>query len=144
MTTFDNKKMKLYDLKDLANELNISERTARRYVDDLISDTQIIRDNKYKFSINIFNAIVNSKQINDNDLTDNDNVITEYFTEDEYQEFQKRLTEYPLIKEQLEYVKELMEKNRQDYQTQLALMKTIINSIEQRNFIEAKEKGLDQ
>jgi len=136
--------MKLYDLKDLANELNISERTARRYVDDLISDTQIIRDNKYKFSINIFNAIVNSKQINDNDLTDNDNVITEYFTEDEYQEFQKRLTEYPLIKEQLEYVKELMEKNRQDYQTQLALMKTIINSIEQRNFIEAKEKGLDQ
>lgn len=136
--------MKLYDLKDLANELNISERTARRYVDELISDTQIIRDNKYKFSINIFNAIVNSKQINDNDLTDNDNVITEYFTEDEYQEFQKRLTEYPLIKEQLEYVKELMEKNRQDYQTQLALMKTIINSIEQRNFIEAKEKGLDQ
>lgn len=136
--------MKLYDLKDLANELNISKRTARRYVDDLISDTQIIRDNKYKFSINIFNAIVNSKQINDNDLTDNDNVITEYFTEDEYQEFQKRLTEYPLIKEQLEYVKELMEKNRQDYQTQLALMKTIINSIEQRNFIEAKEKGLDQ
>lgn len=136
--------MKLYNLKDLANELNISERTARRYVDDLISDTQIIRDNKYKFSINIFNAIVNSKQINDNDLTDNDNVITEYFTEDEYQEFQKRLTEYPLIKEQLEYVKELMEKNRQDYQTQLALMKTIINSIEQRNFIEAKEKGLDQ
>jgi len=136
--------MKLYDLKDLANELNISERTARRYVDDLISDTQIIRANKYKFSINVFNTIVSLRQTNDNDLTDNDNGITEYFTEDEYQEFQKRLTEYPLIKEQLEYVKELMEKNRQDYQTQLALMKTIINSIEQRNFIEAKEKGLDQ
>ena len=136
--------MKLYDLKDLANELNISERTARRYIDELINDTQVIRENKYRFSSTIYNSIINSKQIIDNDLTEDDNGITEYFTEDEYQEFQKRLTEYPLIKEQLEYVKELMEKNRQDYQTQFALMKTIINSIEQRNFIEAREKGLDQ
>ena len=136
--------MNQYDLKDLANELNISERTARRYIDELINETQSIKANKYKFSSIVFNSIVKSRQINDTDLTENDNIITEYFTEDEYIEFQKRLTEYPLIKEQLEYVKELMEKNRQDYQTQLSLMKTIINSIEQRNFIEAKEKGLDQ
>ncbi len=135
--------MKQYDLKDLANELNISERTARRYIDELITETRSIKENKYKFSYLIFNCIINSKQNIDTDLTENDNGVTEYFTEEEYLEFQKRLTEYPLIKEQLEYVKELMEKNRQDYQTQLALMKTIINSIEQRNFIEAKEKGLD-
>ena len=136
--------MKQYDLKDLANELNISERTARRYIEELITETRSIKENKYKFSYLIFNCIINSKQNIDTDLTENDNGVTEYFTEEEYLEFQKRLTEYPLIKEQLEYVKELMEKNRQDYQTQLALMKTIINSIEQRNFIEAKEKGLDQ
>ena len=120
--------MKQYDLKDLANELNISERTARRYIDELITETRSIKENKYKFSYLIFNCIINSKQNIDTDLTENDNGVTEYFTEEEYLEFQKRLTEYPLIKEQLEYVKELMEKNRQEYLNKINnLKKQVIN-----------------
>ncbi|MGV0970679.1 hypothetical protein SAMN05421738_12113 [Algoriella xinjiangensis] len=150
--------MKQYDLKDLANELNISERTARRYVDELINETQIIRENKYKFSYLIFNSIVNSKQNIDTELTKSDNGVTEYFTDEEYQEFQKRLTEYPILKEQIQNSKEYlstienqMEYFKNAYNRQLDMHENLIQSVKsfsdnltQRNFIEAKEKGLDQ
>jgi DeoR/GlpR family transcriptional regulator of sugar metabolism len=150
--------MKQYDLKDLANELNISERTARRYVDELINETQIIRKNKYKFSYLIFNSIVNSKQNIDTELTESDNGVTEYFTDEEYQEFQKRLTEYPILKEQIQNSKEYlstienqMEYFKNAYNRQLDMHENLIQSVKsfsdnltQRNFIEAKEKGLDQ
>lgn len=81
--------MKQYNLKDLANKLDISERTARRYIDELINETQTIRENKYKFSYLIFNYIINSRQNIDIVLTESDNGVTEYFTEEEYLEFQK-------------------------------------------------------
>ena len=150
--------MKQYDLKDLANELNISERTARRYVDELINETQIIRENKYKFSYLIFNSIVNSKQNIDTELTKSDNGVTEYFTDEEYQEFQKRLTEYPILKQQIQNSKEYlstienqMEYFKNAYNRQLDMHENLIQSVKsfsdnltQRNFIEAKEKGLDQ
>lgn len=150
--------MKQYDLKDLANELNISERTARRYVDELINETQIIRENKYKFSYLIYNSIVNSKQNIDTELTESDNGVTEYFTDEEYQEFQKRLTEYPILKEQIQNSKEYlstienqMEYFKNAYNRQLNMHENLIQSVKsfsdnltQRNFIEAKEKGLDQ
>lgn len=150
--------MKQYNLKDLANELNISERTARRYIDELINETQNIRENKYKFSYLIFNSIVNSRQTFDTELTENDKGVTEYFTDEEYQEFQKRLIEYPILKEQIENSKEYlstienqMEYFKNAYNKQLDMHENLIQSVKnfsdnltQRNFIEAKEKGLDQ
>lgn len=150
--------MKQYDLKDLANELNISERTARRYIDELINEAQNIRENKYKFSYLIFNSIVNSRQNFDTELTENDKGVTEYFTDEEYQEFQKRLIEYPILKEQIENSKEYlstienqMEYFKNAYNKQLDMHENLIQSVKnfsdnltQRNFIEAKEKGLDR
>jgi len=150
--------MNQYDLKDLANELNISDRTARRYVDELINETQSIRSNKYKFSSIVFNSIVKSKQIIDTELTENDNGITEYFTENEYLEFQKRLTEYPILKDKIEesrerlndskeYIKTLLnelEYHKLTYQKHLEMHQKMIDVFQQRNYIEAKEKGLDQ
>ena len=150
--------MKQYDLKDLANELNISERTARRYIDELINEVQSVRENKYKFSYLIFNSIVNSRQTFDTELTENDKGVTEYFTDEEYQEFQKRLIEYPILKEQIENSKEYlstienqMEYFKNAYNKQLDMHESLIQSVKnfsdnltQRNFIEAKEKGLDR
>ncbi|MDH0675594.1 MULTISPECIES: HTH domain-containing protein [Empedobacter] len=150
--------MKQYDLKDLANELNISERTARRYIDELINEVQSVRENKYKFSYLIFNSIVNSRQTFDTELTENDKGVTEYFTDEEYQEFQKRLIEYPILKEQIENSKEYlstienqMEYFKNAYNKQLDMHENLIQSVKnfsdnltQRNFIEAKEKGLDR
>lgn len=150
--------MKQYNLKDLAIELNISERTARRYIDELINEAQNIRENKYKFSYLIFNSIVNSRQTFDTELTKNDKGVTEYFTDEEYQEFQKRLIEYPILKEQIENSKEYlstienqMEYFKNAYNKQLDMHENLIQSVKnfsdnltQRNYIEAKEKGLDR
>ncbi|MCA4810618.1 HTH domain-containing protein [Empedobacter stercoris] len=150
--------MKQYNLKDLANKLDISERTARRYIDELINETQTIRENKYKFSYLIFNYIINSRQNIDIVLTESDNGVTEYFTEEEYLEFQKRLTEYPILKEQIQNSKEYlntienqMEYFKNAYNKQLEMHENLVQSVKnfsdnlmQRNYIEAKEKGLDQ
>ena len=150
--------MKQYNLKDLANKLDISERTARRYIDELINETQTIRENKYKFSYLIFNYIINSSQNIDIVLTESDNGVTEYFTEEEYLEFQKRLTEYPILKEQIQNSKEYlntienqMEYFKNAYNKQLEMHENLVQSVKnfsdnlmQRNYIEAKEKGLDQ
>lgn len=150
--------MKQYNLKDLANKLDVSERTARRYIDELINETQTIRENKYKFSYLIFNYIINSRQNIDTVLTESDNGVTEYFTEEEYLEFQKRLTEYPILKEQIQNSKEYlntienqMEYFKNAYNKQLEMHENLVQSVKnfsdnlmQRNYIEAKEKGLDQ
>ena len=67
-------------------------------------------------------------------------VHTEYFTEEEYQEFHKRLSEYPLLKD---YIKTILneldyrKKSTESHQEQMGL---ILRSLEQRNFIEAKVK----
>ena len=136
--------MKEYSIKDLALEFGISERTILRQIQTISDKLKNPYSKDFKIQEELKEFIFSDKIQTFSDNKNDEFTHIEHFTEEEYLEFQKRLTEYPLIKEQLEYVKELMEKNRQDYQTQLALMKTIINSIEQRNFIEAKEKGLDQ
>jgi hypothetical protein len=70
------------------------------------------------------------------DETESDFDIVEGFTMDEYQEFQKRLVEYPLIKKDLEYHR----KSAKSHQRQMEL---ILRNLEQRNFIEAKDKKLE-
>ena len=136
--------MKDYTIKELAELLEVSERTILRQIQTISDKLKNPYSKDFKIQEELKEFIFSDKIQTFSDNENDEFTHIEHFTEEEYLEFQKRLTEYPLIKEQLEYVKELMEKNRQDYQTQLALMKTIINSIEQRNFIEAKEKGLDQ
>ena len=75
----------------------------------------------------------------------------------EYEEFKKWITEYPFLKEQIENSKEYlnamegqMEYFRNAYNKQLEMHETLIQSVKnfsdnlvQRNFIEAKDKGLD-
>ncbi len=77
--------------------------------------------------------------------TDSDNL-----SEQEYEEFKKRITEYPFLKEQinisqeyLESLKSQIEYFRMAYHRQLDIHEKLIESVKERNFIEAKEKGLD-
>ncbi|MFV0159262.1 hypothetical protein OBK24_12510 [Empedobacter falsenii] len=149
-----------YTSENLAEVLKISKRTAQRYIDKLLDKS----GKEISFEEDVLNLLI-QRHYSDNTTTDNDNGITEYFTEDEYLEFQKRLTEYPLLKQQLEESKENLKTliNELDYHKtaytkQLLLHEKLIESIaekavnerimldtiRQRNFIEAKEKGLDQ
>ena len=71
---------------DIVTTLNVNIRTAQRYVESLI-----IKDkNKISFEKDVFDLII-SRHTNDNLTTDENEVITDYFTPEEYEEFKKRL-----------------------------------------------------
>jgi len=122
----------MYNSKEVAKILNVSDKSVRRYLNSYFS----IENGGYQVSEKMLVVLKKEYlgQTSDTDVQEFDRV--EYFTEEEYQEFHKRLVEYTLLKEQLDYHKRSAENhNRQ--------MELILNMIQQRNYIEAKEKKID-
>lgn len=155
-----------FTTSDVSKTLKVSDRTVRRYIDKEISKIEgkyILSEDAYNFIVNKYssdNHRTTHGQPSDIDLsTKNDEFdIIEAFSQEEYLEFQKRLTEYPLLKEKIkesknrlddskEYIQTLLnelEYHKQTYQKHLEMHQKMIDVFQQRNFIEAKEKGLDQ
>lgn len=80
----------------------------------------------------------------DADIEENDDFDhIEGFTTEEYIEFQKRINEYPVLREYIDSLKEQMEFLRFNSAQQNEVIRDLSAGIKQRNFIEAKEKGLD-
>lgn len=147
---------KKYTTTDMARTLSVSERTIRRKLEKLFK----IESGRYEVSQEIFDLVKQKIKSTDNMRTtsgqsaDNeteDFAHTEYFTESEYQEFHKRLSEYPLLKEQLESSQEYLDilKHELDYHKkaylrQLDIHEKMLGLTHQRNFIEAKEKGIKE
>lgn len=151
-----------YTTSDISKKLNISERTVRRRIEELIN----IKKGRYEISEEILQLIEKtdksadrlrtpSGQTSDTSEADKESLSgtgfdhVEYFTNNEYQEFHKRLSEYPHLKEQLANSKEYLDtlKNELEYHKsaylrQLDIHEKMIDSVKQRNFIEAKEKGM--
>lgn len=76
--------------------------------------------------------------------------VVEGFSAEEYQEFQKRLIEYPLLKGQIAALEEQIQYHRKqvDYhmgstESMRMQMQTLLEGFRERNYIEAKEKGFD-
>lgn len=151
--------MKKYTTKEVAELLSVNIRTVQRHIATIVEELQ----NNDKKGILIPEDVVNLlKQRHNNDIittderhdSDNENTefpYVEYFTADEYEEFKKRITEYPFLKEQIESSKqhlETMDKQieyfRFSYNKQLEIHEKLIDTFRERNFIEAKEKGLDK
>lgn len=140
-----------YTTSDISATLGVSLRTAQRYLENLT----IVENGKTFIKEDIFNLIISRHQ-SDNKATSerqetNIEGITEFFTNEEYEEFKKRLTEYPMLKQMLkaseEYISSLrsdVEYHRGIYQKHLDIHEKLIESIKERNFIEAKEKKLDK
>ena len=80
---------------------------------------------------------VNDKVATSPDIEEKQFDRVEYFTEEEYQEFHKRLVEYDILKDQLQYHRKSSESHNKQ-------MEMILQMMEQRNYIEAKEKKLDR
>ena len=123
---------KTYTSKEIAEILNVSDKSVRRYLNSYFS----IENGAYKVSEKMISVLKNEYlgQPADNLRTGSDIDIqgferVEYFTEDEYQEFHKRLVEYPFLKEQLEYHRKSIEShNRQ--------MELLLLSVTNKKFIE--------
>ncbi|PNW10941.1 hypothetical protein C1637_25045 [Chryseobacterium lactis] len=149
--------MKNYTTKEVAELFGVSERTIQRHIATLIDSLKNPSTKGISIPFDVANFLA-SRHGYDKLTTDNDSVseqennypYVEYFTEEEYEEFKKRITEYPFLKEQinisqeyLESLKSQIEYFRMSYHRQLDIHEKLIDSVKERNFIEAKEKGLD-
>lgn len=124
---------KKYNSKEIAEILNVSDKSVRRYLNSYF----YINNGAYEVSEKMLTILKTEHlgQATDTSVQEFDRV--EYFTEEEYQEFHKRLVEYDILKEQLEYHRKSSESHNKQ-------MELILNMMQQRNFIEAKEKKLDE
>lgn len=125
---------KEYTIQELAHKMSVSTRTIERYLKGLYTK----EGNKIVIPLDIVNLLeVRHKSDTNTDTSPTQEYdVIEGFTNEEYQEFQKRLIEYPMLQKDLEYHRKSAEShNRQ--------MELILRSLEQRNFIEAKDKNLD-
>jgi len=109
--------MKKYTTKEIAALFGVSERTIQRHLATL--DNNIANTDKKGYSIpeDIVFFLAQrhhydiSATTNDSKRHDEKEEFPhiEYFTEEEYQEFQKRITEYPFLKEQIKLSNEHLE-----------------------------------
>ena len=150
--------MKEYSIKDISLELGISERTVLRQIQTVSDKLKNPYSKGFKLSEELKNFIFSDKFQTVSDNNNLEYTHIEHFTEEEYLEFQRRLTEYPLLKDQIQNSKDYlntienqMEYFKNAYNKQLDMHENLIHSVrnfsdnlKQRNFIEAKEKGLDQ
>ena len=68
--------------------------------------------------------------------TENEFPIIEGFTEEEYQEYQKRLIEYPLLKDQIEYLKKDILYHRKSIESHNRQMELLLLSATNKKFID--------
>nr|WP_298007129.1 hypothetical protein [uncultured Flavobacterium sp.] len=135
-----------YTANDIATTLNVNIRTAQRYVENVFTK----ENNKISFDKDVFDLII-LRHGNDNQTTTDDTeIITDYFTADEYEEFKKRLIEYPMLKKHIDSLQNELRYHKSQYENLMILHKEFmqlhhasLNNITQRNWIEVKEKGLD-
>lgn len=133
-----------YTSSDLARTLSVNQRTARRYIEKHL----YTKGNTKVLSKEFFDLIVHLES-ESGQQADIDGHI-EFFSEEEYQEFHKRLVEYPLFKKHIETLKSEIEHHKNQYEKLIQLHndfvqahKSSLKIIEQRNFIEAKEKKIN-
>lgn len=135
-----------YSTQEVAKILNVTDRTVRRYLSTYIS----FDNNRFEISEKMLEVLKNDYlgqsadsfrtepgQTADVPGQEEEYDVIEGFTNEEYQEFQKRLIEHPILKKELEYHK----KSAESHQRQMEL---ILNNLRERNFIEAKDKRLDE
>ena len=143
--------MKTYNIKEIAEEIGVSERTILRQIQTTSDKLKNPYSTDFAISEDLKNALFSDKFQTNSDNENEEFPHVEYFTSDEYEEIKKRITEYPFLKEQIETSKqhlEALEKQieyfRFSYNKQLEIHEKLIDSFRERNFIEAKEKRLDK
>lgn len=138
---------KKYTTADIAAALSVSDRTARRKLAEHVT----ILNGRYELSEAIFKYIAGIEDTSsdtvqtsaDTESQELEYDIIEGFSTEEYQEFQKRLVEYPLLKDHLAAIMNELEYHRKSGESKDRQMELILANIQQRNFIEAKDKKID-
>jgi uncharacterized protein YbgA (DUF1722 family) len=133
---------KLHTIADMSATFGVSERTVQRWVENLV----IKQNNKLLIPQDIYD-LLKLRHAPDNVTTLGDMVATEPetedeypfvegFTEDEYREYQKRLSEYPFLKERAEFLLKDMEYYRKSMSSKERQMELLLLAITNKRFIE--------
>jgi predicted transcriptional regulator len=143
-----------YTTKQIADILGVTDKSVRRYLNSYF----FINNGAYEVSEKMLNILKAEYlgQSSDSLRTgeepqeplkgneDFENGRIEYFTEDEYQEFHKRLSEYPYLKERVDDILNELDYHKRAGESHNKQMEIILQTLQQRNYIEAKEKKLDK
>lgn len=138
--------MKKYTTKEVAELLSVNIRTIQRHVATISDELSNINKKGVLISEGVLH-LLKWRQDNDKLTTDDDTEnkedfdYVEGFTTEEYIEFQKRINEYPVLKEYIDSLKEQVEFLRFNNVQQNETIRDLSAGFKQRNFIEAKEKG---
>lgn len=128
----------MYNSKEVAEILGVSDKSVRRYLNSYFS----IENGAYQVSEKMLEVLKNEYlgQSADNLRTSSDKNVqeyrAEYFTEEEYAEFQKRLTEYPLLKENIEFLSNHIEYYRKSMISKERQLEMILLAITDKRFLE--------
>ena len=129
---------KSYSSKEIAEILNVSDKSVRRYLNSYFS----INNGAYEVSEKMLNILKNdylgqsADNLRTGSDTENEFPIIEGFTEEEYQEYQKRLIEYPLLKDQIEYLKKDILYHRKSIESHNRQMELLLLSATNKKFID--------
>jgi predicted transcriptional regulator len=143
-----------YTTTPIADILGVTDKSVRRYLNSYF----FINNGAYEVSEKMLNILKAEYlgQSSDSLRTgeepqeplkgneDFENGRIEYFTEDEYQEFHKRLSEYPYLKERVDDILNELDYHKRAGESHNKQMEIILQTLQQRNYIEAKEKKLDK
>lgn len=116
----------MYKIKEVAEILNVSDRTVQRYLNSYFS----LEKGAYVVSEKMLNILKKEH------LEDESEDVVELFTKDEYQEFHKRLSEYPLLKDQIEYLKKDILYHRKSIESHNRQMELLLLSATNKKFID--------
>ncbi len=123
-----------YNIKEVAEILNVSDRTVRRYLNSYYS----IEQGTYSVSDKMLEVL------KDEYLDEAADIVVQEFTTAEYDEFYKRLSEYPILKDYITTILNELEYHKESSRNHSRQLDLILENIQQRNYIEAKDKKLDK
>ena len=123
----------MYKLKEIAEILNVSDRTVQRYLNSYFS----MEKGAYIVSEKMLEILKSEYLDNDSDT------IVEEFTKDDYIEFTKRLSEYPFLKERAESLLKDMEYYRKSMTSKERQMELLLLAITSKRFIEEPKNEAD-
>lgn len=116
----------MYKLKEIAEILNVSDRTVQRYLNSYFS----LEKGAYVVSEKMLDVLKSEYLKSESDT------VVEEFTKDDYQEFHKRLVEYPLLKERIVSILTELEYHKKSVESHNRQMELILLSITNKKFIE--------
>ena len=134
-----------YSTQEVAKILNVSDRSVRRYLSSYIS----FDNGSFQVSEKMLDILKSHYlgQSSDSSRTesgqDEEYDVIEGFSNEEYDEFKTRLIEYPALKERVDYLLKDIEYHKKQIDSHNRQMEIVLRNMEQRNYIEAKDKKLE-